>query len=647
MSAEVISQRLKALGYETLLQSAVGLSRLLPWGDPESLKTLRDAFIEFAQQLSAQPESIGMIHPGSTAWAERPELIPLATRLNLRVIGPPARIQYLFSNQLLLLAEAEKLGIPNVIQSSDPMSTVRELEAFLIQSGQKFPFVLRSVRGGGSSSSFLVRDETSLKTQVAVWFDQLRRSLGEVIFVLEKYVEGARKILVPFVRFRNGKIQLFPTSDVSLQSRYRKIIEFCPAHSIDPDAQNLLRKWTAHLIESCDYVGVGHLEFLVDGSRVYLKAGSARLNTGFHLWEEVAGTNALAWQMAASDLQAIQPEVPQEMISRDRWRQGMLVKILCEDSRLLLPRPGRVFESASPVRFAQDSEGIEYFQNYESGDEVDPQDSGTLAHLYAFSTSFDQVVTRGARALERVWFAGSLNTNEKFTLELLSHPWIKEGIFHTEFVDEEFLPACHPPMELAPVLVQVVSEHPSWRGEAGALLWYVNDRKVLAENGSVRGWRWFERPEFWTENSLPGVSGKIERLNLGGETDDSQEEARLRICAYPVVLGKWNVRIGQWFFTLRSITAPQLKTDLQSGGAIPSEKKVSKLNALVSGQVRALFFREGATVNAREPVLVMESLGALVPHALPFSIRVTHWKVGANDQVLTGQTLAEFEILIP
>ncbi len=624
------------MGYETVLQSAVGLSRLPPVGDPESLRTLKDAFIQFASQIASQPGSIGMVHPGVSAWAERPELIPLARRLDLRVIGPPARIQYLFGNQLHLLVEAEKLGVPNLIQTSDPMYTVRELEEFLTQSGQKFPFVLRAARGGGSLSSILVRDETFLQAQLPIWFDQLRRSLGEVIFILEKYVEGARQVLVPFVRFRNGRIQLFPASDVSLQSRHRKLIEFCPAHSIEPEAQTLLRKWTAHLIESFDYVGLGHFEFLVDVSRVFLKSGAARLNTGFHLWEEIAGTNALAWQMAAADLQAIHPEAPPEIASRDRSRQGLMVKILCEDSPLLLPRPGTIFESSSPVQSAQDATALQFFQNYKTGEKVDPQDSGSLAHLFAFAESFEQVISLGQSALEKLWFAGSLNTNEKFISELMSHPWVQEGIFHSEFVDDEFLPACHPPQGLAPVLTQAFLDHPFWRTETQASVWFVNDRRVVLDAERSSSWRWVKSPLFWFDQAFPGVSGEIEYSGL-----------IYRICVYPTAQARWNVRVGQWFFSLKSTRAASSLSTAPLGPGARQERRVAKLLALISGRVEALLFREGAVISAHEPALMLESLGVFVPHALPVNIRVTRWSVGANDRVITGQILAEIEILTP
>ncbi len=649
VTAQVISQRLRALGYETFMQTAVGLDRLPPVGEQESLRVLKDVLVEFASQIGIESGNIGLVHPGVSAWAERPELIPLARRLDLRVIGPPARIQYLFGNQLFLLGEAEKLGVPNLIQSVDPMYTLRELEEFLARSGQKFPFVLRAVRGSGSLSSVLVRDETFLATQLTHWFEQLRRNLGEVIFIVERHIEGARQVLVPFVRFRNGRIQIFPTSDVSLQSRRRKLVEFCPAPSLDPQVQIVLRQWTAHLTERFEYVGLGHFEFLVDGTRIFLKSGATRLNTGFHLWEEIAGTNALAWQMAAADLQAIHPEIPPEMISRDRWRQGLMLKILCEDSRLLLPRPGVLAESSLPVLRTQEPEELQFVQNYVPGQRVDPDDSGTVAHLYAFSTGVERAVNLGFRALHKAWFAGGLQTNERFLTELMNHPWVREGMFHSEFVDEEFLPACIQPAEWLPAIVQAVSQHIVWSDSSEAISWAVNGRRVSSLSDSGMKWRWVGQPRYWIENGLPGVSGEIERLE-SADAEASEDERVLRFCAFPLEEGRWNVRLGTWYYNLRRLPSrssdqPIRRVSEEPSVAAPVGLTHSKLHALVTGRVQALFFREGATANARQPVLMIESLGSYVAHSLPFSIRVTHWRVSANDQVIIGQILAEFEVL--
>jgi acetyl/propionyl-CoA carboxylase alpha subunit len=637
-SAQVIAQQLTVLGYEPVLQASLGLPHLPPIGQPHSFKRLRDALVQFAAQLLSHPEVIGLVHPGTSHWAERPELIPLARRLNLRVIGAPARIQYLFGNQLHLLQEAEKLGIPNLIRCWDPMHTVREVEEFLGQSRQLFPFVLRSARGGGSFGTILVPHEEFLRKSLPTWFDQLRWNLGEVIFFLEKYVEGARRILMPFVRLRGGRTQLFPTSDVSLQCRQRKVVEICPASHLDPTAQELMVRWTTQLLEKVDYIGVGHLEFLVDGPRVFLKSGSSRLNTGFHLWEQVAGTQALAWQLASSDLSAVQPEVPQEMLPNDRWRQGLMVKILAEDPIYHLPRPGVVHELDGPTPWVnpkvdRSSRFFEFYPNYEAGEAIESHDSGAIAHLYVWGEKLDELMDHAHQLLNKTWISGSIQTNEKFLSELLSHSWVREGFFHSEFVDQEFLPALDPPRALMQEAVVLVEAHPEVSSQAGGSQgrWQVNDRVVSSPRGGAAPLSWVVEPQFWEVHELPGVTGVVQLI-------EGEDRSLLRVCAYPMDEGRWNVRIGQWFFRLK-----RLPPVLVQQSVSPSRNR--QLFALVSGRLQSLFFREGALIPAHEPVLMMESLGVFVPHSLPVSIRMTQWKVSANDQVRAGQALAEFELV--
>jgi biotin carboxyl carrier protein len=66
---------------------------------------------------------------------------------------------------------------------------------------------------------------------------------------------------------------------------------------------------------------------------------------------------------------------------------------------------------------------------------------------------------------------------------------------------------------------------------------------------------------------------------------------------------------------------------------------------MIPGRVHSVLFRGGATVPAHEPLLIVESLGMLIPHALPVEVRIHRWKVAAEDRVFAGQELAEFEIL--
>ena len=57
-----------------------------------------------------------------------------------------------------------------------------------------------------------------------------------------------------------------------------------------------------------------------------------------------------------------------------------------------------------------------------------------------------------------------------------------------------------------------------------------------------------------------------------------------------------------------------------------------------------MLFREGTVIPAHEAFLIIESLGVLVPHALPKDVRVIKWKVAAEDRVTVGQDLADLEL---
>ncbi len=67
--------------------------------------------------------------------------------------------------------------------------------------------------------------------------------------------------------------------------------------------------------------------------------------------------------------------------------------------------------------------------------------------------------------------------------------------------------------------------------------------------------------------------------------------------------------------------------------------------SLVPGRVHAILFRGGAVVPAHRPLLIIESLGMLVPHALPVQVRILKWRVATDSEIPSGEELADFEIL--
>ena len=196
--------------------------------DPEAQNKIQRILRDFAESVRIRG-AVGFVHPGVTLWGERPETVNLGLALGLTVISPSARILSLFSNHLNFLIAAEAAGVSHLVFDFSPLSSLREIERWVEEEEKYrkkvFPFVLKAVQASGSLGIYVVQDKSDFQRGVPIWLEQLRESSGQIAVLMERYLDCARHILVPFVRFSDGRLREFPRTDASLQSRYRKIVE--------------------------------------------------------------------------------------------------------------------------------------------------------------------------------------------------------------------------------------------------------------------------------------------------------------------------------------------------------------------------------------------------------------------------------------
>ena len=618
--AERIARDLKEEGMDPVFQHKMESdlpSLPAEYGAFQKLKKVLERFI----QESGQPARGLYVHPGVSIWGQRPELPMICQELGLTVIAPPARVISLFANRLNLLGEADRIGIATLVSSFTPIQSVREVENLLGGDAKdpapKFPFILKSVRGESGYGLCIIRQPEDLQKKLPLWIEQLSRNYGEAILFPERFLEGARHIVVPFARFGDGHFEVFPMVDASLHSRHRKAIEFCPADSssdtIDASAERKLRDWSKKLAEHTKFIGVGAFEYLVDGSRIFLLEGVARLTTSFHLWEKVAGTRAVSWQVAT--MGSSTPQILPVREPAKEYEQGILLRIFAEDPLLQLPQPGRLHEVSERRDWKLPSASAELDLTVEEGESIAPDTDGLVGLLHIFAQDRKRTLTLARGVLDEIWIAGALQTNERFLSELLFHPWVKEGIFYAGFVDEEFVPEIRPSPELTHLAASVCLglTHP----EAKGTRWSVGD--LWVKKPDAADVKWVGENRRWEHGAGQGISGRVEFPP--GRTQ--------RVCAFPVAPRRWQVRIGAWTMIVRMAG---------SSGKL-------KLLSLIPGRVHSLLFKADANIPAHEPLLIVESLGTLVPHALSQDVRVKLWKVKAEHWVEAGQELAELEII--
>ena len=578
----------------------------------------REIFARFKRRDEVDPFEHLWVHPGVTLWSERPELEGWARQAGLYTITSSAKNLQLFWNMHQTLSLARNAGIPTLVVSDEPVTSVREIEAAIRKLASHdqaaFPLVMKSayrVRGGFASR--VLRNLDDLHEWVPIWMDQVQEASGATLLFFERFLESARCYVQPFARRKDGHVEFFPVIDGSLMFEGKNWVEVCPAQTLDQEISGKIENYSRKFLESADFVGVGNLVFLSNGVEAFLAEALGRINFGYYLWESVARTKAVQWQLhtLAPALLRDQPEISPGGRSPDTGICGINLKIYAEDTWLKIPHPGLVHEVSFKTEWNEgDFEGS-LIWDVVPGQNVDWKSSGSLGQVTLFSTGWKSALQSARKILSEVWISGSIQTNERFLHELLSHPWVEESMFYTGFVDEEFIPKQAPDAAWLQVMADALAEITPILGSDESFMWM--NQKLPPPSRKLN---WTQRVEFWGGFNK-GVKGFY-------QNDEGKVE---RICVYPLHARRLVVRLQNWFFSIRR-----------------SEKgRPLQLMALTSGRVHSVFFKEDSIVPAKQTILILESHQNLVSHRLPVPVKVKKLKVRAEDEVLAGQELAELE----
>ena len=577
---------------------------------------------ELTELLQAHPPQEGeeqWVHPGISSFSEKSFFPTLVAKEGRVAISPSAKILSLYSNKVNFLAHGESLGIPHLVQSLDPFNSAREIRSFIETHEPRFPLLLKSIEGGAGFGSQLLRGPEDLDETLPAWLDQLRERYGDSTVLIERTLGSARHLIVPFASFAGGEIATFPVIDGSLQSRWKRFIQFCPAIGLEEEQatyiRGVIRKW----VESLGYFGFGTLEFLVEADHVYLIDGAARLNAAFPLFEGVAGISAVEWQLAAMGLvpRPVTPESSGHDTILPASMAGVSVRLYAEDPIRHLPSPGWIQEMSEVRSWTLDSARAELLSPHHAPSEVKTESTGVIGELLVFGGDRKRAIAAANRVLGDLWIAGSVVTNQKFALEHLSHPFVRENLFHAGFSDEEFIPEMNPDALLLKKLVTIA--HRLLGGEKAK--WVVGGLWVdpLADNF------------VFSEGPIETPSEKGPIFSGYARFPDGPP---FRFSMYPLAKERWVCRLGLWNLILRRVIPGAQAT----GGA-------KTLSSLVSGRVHALFRQAGTYCEPRSRLVIVESLGQLVQHAVVYPSRIIEWMVQPGDRVEVGQDLAKLELL--
>ena len=363
------------------------------------------------------------LHPGYGFLSESAELAEICAAHGIAFIGPPPEVLRLCGDKVAAKERAARAGVP-VLPGSPALSSPEEAANWAKRLG--FPLLLKAAAGGGGRGIRVVGSPEELAALLPRAQEEARLAFGEGNVYLERYVPSPRHVEVQILADSHGNVVHWGTRDCTVQRRHQKLVEEAPAPGLPPGLQGRLAEAAVRAAQALGYVGVGTVEFLVEGEEFYFIEINARIQVEHPVSEVLVGRNLLREQLRIAKGEPL--GYRQDQI--ELWGHAIECRINAEDpDRGFLPSAGRLWLECLPGGV-----GVRVDHTLQQGMEVLPYYDPLLAKVITHGETREEARVRMYSALRRFRVRG-VATNRDLLLAVISHPDFAAGRLSTDFLE--------------------------------------------------------------------------------------------------------------------------------------------------------------------------------------------------------------------
>lgn len=235
------------------------------------------------------------IHPGYGFLSENAAFAAACEKNGIVFIGPSARTMEMLGDKARLKEAMRRAGLPVIPGTgslSGPEDAARQGE------GLGYPVMLKASCGGGGRGIRLIRSREEMEEAFPQARAEAESSFGDGSLYLEKYIFPARHIEFQILADEQGHAVCLGERDCSLQRRHQKLVEETPSPAVSDQMRRDMVQALLPAIREIGYVGVGTVEFLLDGRRTfYLMEMNLRLQVEHPVTEMLTGIDLVKWQI--------------------------------------------------------------------------------------------------------------------------------------------------------------------------------------------------------------------------------------------------------------------------------------------------------------------------------------------------------------
>jgi propionyl-CoA carboxylase alpha chain len=383
-------------------------------------------------EIIALAKSIGVdgIHPGYGFLSENAQFAQQVQDEGITFIGPRPHSIEMMGSKLAAKAAARKFNIPMVPGTEDAISDVEEAKKVALEVG--LPILIKASAGGGGKGMRIVENIEEVAEQMARAISEAESSFGDGSVFIERYVTGPRHIEIQVLADQHGNIVYLFERECSIQRRHQKVVEEAPSCILTPEMRKAMGESAVNVARSCDYVGAGTVEFLVDEKRnFYFLEMNTRLQVEHPVTEMITGVDLVQEQIKIA-------RGEQLSFSQDDLKingHSLEVRVYAEDpTNNFLPDIGKLISYERPT-----GAGVRVDDGFEEGMEIPIYYDPMIAKLIVHGTDRNDAIAKMTKAIDEYYITG-VKTTLPFCSWAINHEAFVSGDFDTHFVKKYYTP---------------------------------------------------------------------------------------------------------------------------------------------------------------------------------------------------------------
>jgi len=384
-----------------------------------------DKIIEAAKQTGADA-----IHPGYGFLSENARFAALCKENGIIFIGPTPEAINMMGDKTKARELMANANVPLPPGTESAMDDVQEAKKIAAEIG--YPVLIKAAAGGGGKGMRIVYDPENFEKSVKTAKSEAKSSFGDDRVFVEKYLEEPRHIEFQVFADEHGNVVHMFERECSIQRRHQKVIEEAPSAVVTPELREKMAEAAVTVAKSCNYVGAGTVEFLVDKHLdFFFLEMNTRLQVEHPVTELITGLDLVSLQIDVAEGR----ELPLKQSDITKSGHAIECRIYAEDPEdKFLPSTGHLNRHRMPA-----GPGIRVDAGIEEDMDVAIYYDPMISKLSVHAEDRERAIERMIRALDEYEISG-MRTTIPFCKYTLKHENFRKGSYDTHFVQDHFSP---------------------------------------------------------------------------------------------------------------------------------------------------------------------------------------------------------------